>query len=63
MTLFHYCYCLVHNILIFLILIYFIVVVIVFVVIVIVFIVCNMSFIVCVVLCAVFCLSVLCYSV
>jgi hypothetical protein len=47
----------------FFILIYLIVVVIVFVVVVTVFIVCSASFIVCVVLCAVFCLSVVCYSV
>jgi hypothetical protein len=47
----------------FLISIYLIVVVGVFVVLVIVFIVCSVSFIVCVVLCAVFCLSVVCYFV
>jgi hypothetical protein len=41
----------------------FVVVVIVFVVVVIVFIVCSVSFNFCVVLLAVFCLSVVCYSV
>jgi hypothetical protein len=45
----------------FLILIYLIVVVVVFVVVVIAFIVRSVSFIVCVVVCAVFCLSVVCY--
>jgi hypothetical protein len=57
----------IYIIIYFIMLIYLIVVVIFFVVvenrICIVFILCNVSFIACVVLCAVFCLSVVCYFV
>jgi hypothetical protein len=60
MTLSHYCYSLVYNTLIFNV-IYLIVVVVVFVVVETVFIVCSVSFIVRVVLCALLCLSVVCY--